>query len=66
MGKWLRFYFVGPESSVYHLHRECPRLTNRARYYPTQSESLRSQRGQRIFARRRLCGTCAKWKVRQL
>lgn len=62
MGKWLRIFYIGPESRVYHTHRGCPRINNRARYYPLRSTSLRTKEGVRIYNARRLCRTCAAWK----
>jgi hypothetical protein len=46
-------YFIGPESRVYHTHRDCPLLNNQYRYHNIQTAPEPT-------LGRHLCKRCAK------
>jgi hypothetical protein len=51
-----RYWFVGPESSIYHTRKNCPLLNNVYRYWPLENEPFPPEG-------RRLCKGCAKWEA---
>lgn len=46
-------WFILPESTVYHTHRDCPSLNNVYRYWPIDKAETPPPK-------RRLCKTCAR------
>lgn len=47
----MTYYFIGPESNIYHDRRDCPRISHSAVYWPVDSS-------EEVPEGRQFCGDC--------